>query len=54
MKRRIKKRENLKQHSEENKQRMIDNYGVEFSSQRIDVIEKRKQTLQNKYGTTKL
>ena len=49
-----KKRESLKQHSEENKQRMIDTYGVEFSSQRIDVIEKRKQTLQNKYGTTKL
>lgn len=49
-----KKRESLKRHSEENKQKMLEKYGVEFSVQRSDVIEKRKQTLKKEYGTTNL
>lgn len=49
-----KKRESLKLHEEENKAKMLREFGVEYNSQRKEHIEHRKKTLLKKYGTTKL
>lgn len=49
-----KKRETLKEHEEERKTRMLENFGVEHNTQRKEHIEHRKTTLMDKYGTTKL
>ena len=40
--------------SEKYKQQVKEKYGVEYISQREDIIEKRKDTLLSKYGTTSL
>lgn len=49
-----KKRETLKLHETENKEKMLREFGVEYNSQRKEHIEHRKETLLKKYGTTKL